>query len=104
MYIDKTPSMYYRQHANNQVGINKGYKALRHRIKLIGKGSALKQAKLLAEICHIENNHFIKKWGKLNRYGIFILMLHANHCRRKPLDKIYFAVACLIPLITGIKK
>lgn len=103
-YIDKTPSMDYRQHNNNQVGINKGYKALRYRIKLIINGSALKQARLLAKLSHLENNHFVKKWEKLNRRGILTLILNAHNCRRKPRDKIYFAAACLITLITGIKK
>ena len=37
-YIDKTPSMYYRQHKNNQVGANLNWKAYLYRLQKINSG------------------------------------------------------------------
>lgn len=99
--IDEQPTMLYRQHGDNQVGVNKGHKAFRHRMQLVLSGAALKQASLLVTLFHLEKSDFAKKWYKLNRYGIITLMLCAKKCRRKPLDQIFFALSCLILSIKG---
>jgi rhamnosyltransferase len=100
-FIDKQPSLHYRQHESNQVGINKGYKAFRHRMQLVISGAALKQASLLVTLFQLEQNPFIKKWYKLNRVSIIVLMLNARKCRRKTSDQVFFVLSCLILSIIG---
>lgn len=103
-YIDKYPSMLYRQHENNQVGVNTGYKALLHRIRYVLSGKALEQSFLIATLCGLDNHPFVKKWHDFSRLGMLRLALSATKCRRKPSEKVIFAFTCLILFFTGHKK
>lgn len=103
-YIDKYPSMLYRQHENNQVGVNTGYKALLHRIRYVLSGKALEQSFLIATLCGLDNHPFVKKWHDFSRLGMLSLALSATKCRRKPSEQVLFAFTCLILFFTGHKK
>lgn len=100
-HIDKLPSMLYRQHSNNQVGINTGYKAFLYRIRFVLSGQAMRQSALLAEFCGLESHPFVKKWYGHSRLGLLYLMTQANKCRRKKSEKFIFSLSCLILAIVG---
>lgn len=103
-YIDSYPSMLYRQHENNQVGVNLGYKALVHRARFVLSGKALEQSSLLALICGLRESSFVEKWYSHSRVGMLFLAFSAGKCRRKRSEKILFAFTCLILSLVGSKK
>lgn len=49
-FIDKEPSLLYRQHANNQVGVNKGLSAYRKRLDMLTSQWYRLQVEAIAEI------------------------------------------------------
>lgn len=101
--IDSQPSMLYRQHASNQVGVNLGLKAFKHRAAYILSGKGLDQSIKIAELVGIANDVFIKSWIPLTRLGFLKLAFNANQCRRKKIDQLYFFCAC-IALVFFVKK
>ncbi len=103
-FIDEKPSMYYRQHQNNQVGVNKGFKAFFYRFKMIIKGDAISQSLSIAELIGMQNHCFVKKWKNFTRLGFFKLALYAPMCRRKKTEKLFFFVACILMVMIGNRK
>lgn len=103
-FIDKYPSMLYRQHDNNQVGVNTGYKAFLHRMRFVLSGKALYQSSLLATLCGLENNPLVKRWHKHSRLGLIYLAFQATKCRRKRSEQAMFFSSCLLLAIVGQKK
>lgn len=101
--IDEYPSMRYRQHSNNQVGVNKGLKAFSYRLKKVLFGGAMAQARDIACLIGIKETPFIKKWYSLTRFDFIRLSFYALQCRRKFKEKILFFVACLLLAIVGFK-
>ena len=100
-YIDEKPSLLYRQHLGNQVGANKGLSAIIYRAKFILAGKAMKQSSLLASLLDLENNSFVKKWHNHSRLGFLKLARHAKQCRRKPTDRLFFVISCLVLFLLG---
>ncbi len=49
-YIDPRPSMFYRQHSSNLVGVNSGLSAYKRRLKLISAGWYRNEVETLAKI------------------------------------------------------
>ena len=103
-YIDERPSMLYRQHSNNQVGVNLGYKAFRQRIHLIRTGKWMEQSSLIASLCGLSCQPFVKKWHDHSRFGMLYLAFNAKKCRRKYSEKYFFALSCLVLFFIGYKK
>jgi len=99
--IDSRPSMAYRQHALNQVGVNSGWKALQVRAKQILSGRWISQARLIARLTGLENNLFCKPWGQPGRVGMLWLSINAFSARRKLSDMLLFAAACLLLAVIG---
>lgn len=93
--IDSQPSMLYRQHAENQVGVNEGWRAFRHRSRKILSGWGFQQSACIAEVVGIGDDPFVASWTKGGRKGLVKLAFQANHCRRKLRDRILFAISCL---------
>lgn len=100
-YIDKYPSMLYRQHDNNQVGVNTGYKAFLHRMRFVLSGKALNQSSLLATLCDLEDHSFVKHWHKRSRFGLLYLAFQATQCRRKRSEQVIFFFSCALSAIPG---
>lgn len=99
--IDDAPSMNYRQHASNQVGVNTGWKAFRHRLHKILYGGAIEQSVSIARLVGMENHNFVKKWSNLSRYALLKLAFYAPVCRRKKQEKVFFFIACILMAIMG---
>ncbi|WP_286978719.1 glycosyltransferase [Pseudomonas sp.] len=93
-FIDKKPSMYYRQHNKNQVGVNKGVKALMERYKFINDGGWFEQIKLIVTLTGSECDPFVRTWIKLDRHELIKLSFKAKHCRRRKRDKVLFFLVC----------
>lgn len=101
--IDENPSMMYRQHSHNQVGVNHGWKAFEYRCKKIFTGWGISQSALIARLVGMGNSKFVKIWSGSNRLGTLRLALYANQCRRKNKEKILFFFACVIMSIIRVK-
>lgn len=100
-FIDAKPSMMYRQHGKNEVGVNRGIRAYYNRMKKISDGSWLKQALLIAELVGAGETPFIKKWAKLGRRELFWLAKHAFQVRRKKIEQFFFLLVCLLLALTS---
>jgi len=99
--IDEQAGMLYRQHENNQVGANKGWRALRHRADKVLSGWGLAQSALIAELVGLGDDLFVKRWADGSRLGLLWLAAHAWQCRRRFRDKLLFALSCLLLFLLG---
>lgn len=102
--IDDQVQMRYRQHENNQFGVNTGVKAFRKRLSQVREGWWLGQAKLMADLVGLQHSPFVRSWSSLNRLGLARLAFHCMSCRRRSRDKILFAFLCLGLAIKGDRK
>jgi rhamnosyltransferase len=94
--IDSRSFVLYRQHGNNQVGVNLGIKAFRYRLLRVLSGWGFSQALTISKIIGISKVPFIISWRRLNRWGILKLAFKANVCRRRVRDKFIFFFLCLL--------
>jgi rhamnosyltransferase len=93
--IDPNPSMLYRQHSTNQVGVNEGIRAFVFRAKKVLSGWGLQQAYLIARIIGLESNDFILRWHRMRRKDLIWLSLNSGKCRRRGRDRVLFCFSCL---------
>jgi rhamnosyltransferase len=102
-FIDPQPSMLYRQHSGNQIGVNKGWRAFTYRIRKVLQGWGIHQAVLIAELVGKGDSAFVKNWSGFTRYGFFKLAFQAHQCRRKPVEQVLFFFACLMMAMLGTR-
>lgn len=102
--IDDYAGMLYRQHENNQVGVNLGWSAASHRVRKILSGWGLTQSVLIAELVGLGNDPFVKRWSAGHRSGMLWLAFHAWKCRRRFRDKIIFSLSCMVLFVTGNRR
>lgn len=102
--IDDVAKMFYRQHADNQVGVNSGWKALRYRIRRVSDGWGLCQASLIARLVGLDDSGFVRHWNCQGRLGLLWLALHSRQCRRRGRDKFFFTMACFMVALRGARK
>ncbi|MFZ4287013.1 glycosyltransferase [Variovorax sp. HJSM1_2] len=93
--IDPQPGMRYRQHGDNQVGVNSGLKPLLRRVAKIGNGWGFAQACLTAELVGLASDSFVSSWICGQRLGLLRLALHSAQCRRRTGDRLLFVFSCL---------
>lgn len=101
--IDDYASLMYRQHGQNQVGVNTGVAALVWRAKRVLSGWGLNQAKLIAELVGVSQLDFVRAWSAGGRMRMLALAFQARHCRRRPVDQVWFALSCLALAVIGWK-
>lgn len=89
-HIDDVSSMMYRQHYNNEVGINSGFKGYLLRLKMVRSHWYRLQVKNIVESLSPE--------FKPKLFNRFFLIIHFYKLRRRPRDKL----ALLIMLILGL--
>jgi len=99
--IDPLPSMAYRQHSANQVGVNAGWKAYRVRAAKIFSGWGISQARLIARLLEVDNESFCLPWRQHGRLGMLWLAMNAYRVRRKFSDRFIFAMVCLLLALLG---
>lgn len=92
--IDKQPNIWYRQHANNQVGANSGIKALIQRLKKIKTGEYKK------EVIEIFTTHELIK---NNNYSIDSLYREVKknpfQCRRSKKEALLLSILFFLNLL-----
>lgn len=98
-YIDPQPSLLYRQHEDNQVGVNNGLKAFIYRFNKIIDGSGIRQSALISQLVGKGDTDFVRLWSDFKRLGFLRLALFAKECRRKKQEQILFFCACLLMAI-----
>lgn len=100
--IDDYAGMLYRQHESNQVGVNQGWRAARHRASKVLSGWGLSQAALIADLVGLGGDVFVKRWsGGGGRMGLLWLAFQARKCRRRRRDQVFFAISCLALCVLG---
>jgi rhamnosyltransferase len=100
-FIDDIPSMDYRQHSENQVGANVGFKSIYIRAKLVLGGEGFKKVISQAKILKQVNLKPIQLLLNNNRFSFFRLAFYSFKCRRKLLDKIFFLILCIVMVLKG---
>ncbi len=101
--IDEYAGLMYRQHENNQVGVNAGFSAFTWRVRKVLSGWGLRQARQIALLIGLGNEPFVKDWSDGGRMGMLRLGLQAHRCRRRPRDRFLFAVSCIALVVLGWK-
>jgi len=99
--IDDCAGMLYRQHQENQVGVNSGAKAFVHRARKVLNGWGLTQSALIAQLIGLGEDPFVKRWSGGSRVGLLWLALHAGQCRRRTRDKVMFSLSCIALCLVG---
>lgn len=99
--IDDYAEMLYRQHEENQVGVNSGWRAFVHRVRKVWSGWGLAQSVLTAQLVGLDEDPFVTRWSGGSRVGLLWLALHARQCRRRMRDKIIFALSCAALCVMG---
>ena len=99
--IDDQALIYYRQHSQNQVGMNSGLKAFMHRARKVSSGWALGQSALIAKIIGMENDPFVKNWITGSPKGLYKLSFSFWSCRRRLRDKFLFLMTCVYLALKG---
>lgn len=100
-FIDPTSSLLYRQHANNQFGVNAGAKAFQSRTGQILNGWWLNQVRLIASIVQAHELPQVDRLGTSYRAALFGLALRAGQCRRRWRDKVVFFLICWALMVKG---
>ena len=99
--IDSQVSMQYRQHAANQVGVNAGWRAFKHRVGMVLDGWGTDQAANIASLLGLDETPFVRRWKSGGRLGMLWLALNANQCRRRKRDRFFFALSCVALAVLG---
>jgi rhamnosyltransferase len=98
--IDEWSSMQYRQHENNQIGVNAGWRSYWLRVRKMLSGHGFEQSLLIADLVHFSSRPVVQKGLLGGRLGYLWLALHANQCRRRRLDQLWFFILCILFALT----
>lgn len=94
--IDDWSSMQYRQHANNQIGVNAGWRSYWRRVQKMLSGHGFEQSLLIADLIHVSSMPVVRHGLRGGRLGYLWLAIRAHQCRRKPLDQLWFFILCVL--------
>lgn len=94
--IDVGSKMKYRQHESNSVGANSGFSALKSRYIEVASGSAFEKVISQAYALDVTNEKPITLLLDNKFLSSIRLALQANQCRRKFIDKVFFALAMIV--------
>jgi rhamnosyltransferase len=103
-YIDPNPSMLYRQHAHNAVGINRGWKPFIHRAQHMLSDYAFSQSVLTYQMIFLKSHVKVTIDIPSTRWEAFKLAFKAHQCRRRRRDQFYFFCLCILITVLGISK
>lgn len=95
-YIDETPKMQYRQHGQNEFGVNTGVRAYWQRLKKIREGWWFTQACLIDQLVNEQPSHFVQSWNQMRTRDLLRLSLSAFQCRRRLKEQVLFLIICMI--------
>lgn len=101
--IDEYAGLMYRQHEDNQVGVNAGLAAFLWRVRQVLNGWGLNQARMIAGLVGRGDDAFVRRWSLGGRLGMLMLAFEAPYCRRRPRDQVLFAMSCVALTVLGWK-
>jgi len=94
--IDPLPSLKYRQHDSNQLGVNAGWRPFWLRVNKVLSGYGFAQSLLIANLIGASTTSVVQK-GLLGGWrGYLRLSLRSRQCRRRESDQVMFFVSCLV--------
>jgi rhamnosyltransferase len=96
-HIDPQPGLYYRQHSNNQIGVNSGLKAVKARLSHIRSGWWFSQIRLISSL--VQPRGGLAMIASNGRISFVRLACMARQCRRRGRDQLLFAMICLLELV-----
>ena len=99
-YIDEWPSIYYRQHSSNQLGVNHGISAVSKRFLKILNGYGIRQSLLIIKC--LDHNFFdyvVNSNESNSSINCLKLALMFRKCRRGSLDQLFFVISCILMMI-----
>jgi rhamnosyltransferase len=104
--IDSLPSLKYRQHANNQIGVNAGWRSFWLRVQKVLAGYGFEQSLLIAELIQASSLPVVQRGLLRGRIGYLWMALRAKQCRRKRADQMWFFISCVLlalikPVVQG---
>jgi rhamnosyltransferase len=100
-YIDHHAGLMYRQHSGNQVGVNAGWAAFVWRARQVLNGWGLNQSRRIALLVGSAQDPFVRQWLAAGRWSALHLAWQAAQCRRKPVERVFFAVSCVALAVIG---
>jgi rhamnosyltransferase len=93
--------MQYRQHANNQIGVNSGWRSFWLRAKKILSGYGFEQSVLIADVIGATPLPVVQRGLQGGRVGYLWLALQSKCCRRKRTDQVLFFISCVLLAMTN---
>ena len=94
--IDSWSSMKYRQHSNNQIGVNAGWRSFWLRAQKVLSGYGFQQSLLIADAIGLSSLPLVKRGLRGGRLGCLWLALQATQCRRRYVDQLWFFISCVL--------
>ena len=100
-FIDKKSYILYRQHSNNQLGVNLDIKSFFARLKEVWSGNALYKVKKLINILRLNN---IISEKPLSRIRLLFLSLNTFKFRRRKIEQLYLSIYFLLLSVSQNKE
>lgn len=102
--ISSIPTVKYRQHDNNELGVNLGVNARWTRIQWLHSGRYKTEVIKISEICRqLTSDSFVQKACAViinkNRFNRFTLLVFINHFKRSIEDRIILGVAIVLNIL-----
>lgn len=94
--IDDWSSMQYRQHSDNQIGVNAGWRSFWLRAREILTGYGFEQSLLIADLVQASSLPVVQRGLRGGHLGYLWLALQARQCRRKRIDQLWFFISCVL--------
>jgi len=94
--IDPIPSMQYRQHYSNQLGVNSGFRSFMLRATKVLSGYGFSQSLLIANLIGANATPIVKKGLMNGVLGYLYLSFKYKSCRRGHAHQIIFFISCVL--------
>lgn len=101
--IDSYSGVLYRQHGDNQVGANSGWRATNRRLAKMFGGWWFSQVQWIACLVEQEDSPIVARGLNGGRLGVLWLAAQARHCRRRFLEQWVFVAFCIVLSLIGRK-
>ncbi len=95
-FIDPVPGLDYRQHANNQLGVNAGIRSGASRLKKVFNGWWFDQIRLISSLTEADAPWWNESYALKTRSSMIELAWYSPQCRRRKAEKILLGAICLL--------
>ncbi|MEN1831271.1 glycosyltransferase [Pseudomonas lijiangensis] len=98
-FIDSQSRMRYRQHAQNQVGANRGVAAMLHRLRLLRSGWYRAEITLIASLVSPATDKFARLVQSRGMWAYARLLPDLGRMRRRFRDRVYLGVIIVLGIL-----